>query len=70
MRRKLQGQIKRCEEQESAFRKEKQDIEAELTLNPAAWTPVITDRIEMLTRLINEEERRWVDLSQRLDSLK
>jgi ATP-binding cassette subfamily F protein 3 len=70
MRRKLQGQIKRCEEQESAFRKEKQDIEAELTLNPAAWTPVITDRLEMLTRLINEEERRWVDLSQRLDSLK
>ncbi len=68
-RRKLAGQVKRSEEQQAAYRKEKEALEAELAANPTVWTPALTDHLKKLIRLINEEERRWIELNEQLESL-
>ncbi len=68
-RRKITGQIKRCEEQEQAYRKEKDDLETEVAANAAAWTNQVSSRLAELQRLIVEEEKRWTQLNQELESL-
>ena len=68
-RRKLAGQIKRSEEQQAAHRKEQEALEAELLAHPAVWTPELTGRLSTLTRLLHEEERRWIELTEQLESL-
>ena len=67
-KRKIAGQIKRCEEQEQAYRKEKDDLETEVAANAAAWTNQVSGRLAELQRLIVEEEKRWTQLNQELES--
>ena len=35
----------------------------------AAWTPELGVRFDTLKRLIEEEERRWIQLQEQLDAL-
>ena len=66
-KRKLAGQIKRSEEQQAAYRKEMDAIEAEMVAHPAAWTRERTDRCAELGALLREEERRWIQLQEELE---
>jgi ATP-binding cassette subfamily F protein 3 len=66
-RRKLAGQIKRCEEQQAAYRKEKDSLETEMAANPSTWSRERTDRCTELATLIQEEERRWIDLNEQME---
>lgn len=68
-RRKLAGQIKRSEAQQAQYRQEKEALEAEMAADPMAWTPALTQRCDELARLLQEEERRWVDLTEQLEAL-
>ena len=36
---------------------------------PAAWTHDLAARLEELTHLLHEEEQRWVQLTEQLESL-
>jgi ATP-binding cassette subfamily F protein 3 len=67
-RRKLTGQIKRCEEQQDAYRKEKQALEAELAADAARWTRELADHLARLTHLLSDEERRWIELHEQLET--
>jgi len=68
-KRKLAGQIKRSEEQQAVYRKEKETLESEIAANPEMWNRELTDRCAQLEALIQEEERRWIQLSEQLDGL-
>ena len=68
-RRKLAGQITRSEERQAAHRAERDALEAELAAHPAVWTPTLTDHLSALTRRLHEEERRWIELTEQLESL-
>ena len=67
--RKLAGQITRSEEQQRGYRQEKEQLEDELAADPAAWTRERAHRHEELTRLLQEEEHRWVELTEQLELL-
>ena len=67
VKRKLAGQIKRCEEQQAVYRKEKESLESEMAANPARWNRELTDRCTMLAALIDEEERRWIHLNEQME---
>jgi len=67
-KRKLDGQIKRSEEQQAAYRKEKASLESEMAANPAMWNRELTDRCTALAALIQEEERRWIQLNEQLET--
>ncbi|MBI2093913.1 MAG: ABC-F family ATP-binding cassette domain-containing protein [Candidatus Omnitrophica bacterium] len=66
-KRKLAGQIKRCEEQQAVYRKEKDSLEAEMAADPAKWNRELTDRCTTLAALIQEEEHRWIDLNEQME---
>jgi len=68
-RRKLAGQIKRSEEQQAAYRKEKETLESEMAAHPAMWNRALTDRCTTLAALLQEEERRWIQLTEQLETL-
>src|SRR3989338_3210825 len=68
-KRKLAGQIRRWEEQQAAYRQEKESLEAELAADPARWSRELTDRCAALAALIQEEERRWLQLTEELERL-
>ena len=68
-KRKLAGQIKRSEEQQAAYRKEKESLESEMAANPALWSRELTDRCTTLAALIHEEERRWLARTEELEGL-
>ena len=68
-RRKLTGQLQRCEAHQQRHRQEQAALEAELMAHAAAWTPELGARFETLKRLIEEEERRWIQLQEALDAL-
>lgn len=68
-RRKLAGQLRRCEEQQAAYKKEKEDLEAEMAANPQAWSRELGQRFDALTRLINSEEQRWIGLTEAMEKL-
>ena len=69
MRRKLAGQVKRSEDQQENYRKERAALEAEMAADPLAWTPALTKRFDELTRFIQEEEQRWMQLNEQLEAL-
>ena len=64
-KRKLSGQIKRSEEQQAAYKKEKEALEAEMAANPTVWNRELTNRLNELTRLINQEEQHWIELNEK-----
>jgi len=66
-KRKLAGQITRCEALQAAYRQEKESLEAEMAADPARWSRERTDRCTALAVLIQEEERRWIDLNEQLE---
>jgi hypothetical protein len=66
-RRKLAGQIKRCEEQQAAYRKEKEALESEMAADPTRWNRELTDRCTALATLLDDEERRWLQLNEQLE---
>ncbi len=68
-KRKLAGQIKRSEEQQAAYRKEKEALESEMASEPTKWSRELTDRCTQLALLLHEEERRWIQLTEQLESL-
>ena len=68
-KRKLAGQIKRSEDQQAAYRKEKESLESEMAADPALWNRELTDRCAELAALLQEEERRWMELTQTLEGL-
>jgi len=68
--RKLAGQIKRSEEQQTAYRTEKQTLEAEMAADPTVWTRELSARCDELGRLLRDEERRWIELNEQLESAK
>ena len=68
-KRKLAGRIKHAEEQEAAYRKEKEDLEAEIAADPARWSRELSDRLQELSRLIRDEENRWVSLTAQMEML-
>ena len=68
-KRKLAGQITRSEEQQAAYRKEKESLESEMAANPALWSRELTDRCAALAALLQAEERRWIELTEQLESL-
>jgi len=68
-KRKLAGHVKRSEERQAAYRREKESFESEMAANPAMWNRELTDRCTALAALIQEEERRWVQLNERLEAL-
>jgi ATP-binding cassette subfamily F protein 3 len=68
-RRKLAGQIKRSEEQQAAYRKEKELLELKLA-DPDGWNRELTERYETLARQLAEEEHRWVELNEQMEGLK
>ncbi|MBI3318998.1 MAG: ABC-F family ATP-binding cassette domain-containing protein [Candidatus Omnitrophica bacterium] len=68
-KRKLAGKIKRSEAQQAASRREKESLESEMAANPALWNRELTDRCATLAALIQEEERRWIQLTEQLEAL-
>lgn len=68
-KRKLTGQIQRSEERQATYRKEKDALEAEMAANPLVWTRELAARFDELTRLIQDEERRWIQLTEQMESL-
>ena len=68
-KRKLTSQIKRSEEQQAACRKELAALESEMAADPTQWSRELTDRYATLTTRIQEEERRWVELTEALEDL-
>ena len=40
-----------------------------MAANPAVWSRELAQRFEELIRLINEEERRWIEFTEQLESL-
>jgi len=66
-KRKLAGQIKRSEAQQAAYRREQESLESEMAANPAAWNRALTDRCTTLAVLLQEEERRWIQLNEQLN---
>ncbi len=66
-KRKLAGQITRCEEQQAVYRKEKESLESEMAANPAMWNRALTDRCTQLASLLQDEERRWIQLAEELE---
>jgi len=68
-KRKLAGQIKRSEDQQAAYQKEKESLESEMAANPTLWSRELTDRCAALAELLQEEERRWMALTQALEGL-
>ena len=68
-KRKLAGQIKRSEDQQAAYQKEKESLESEMAADPALWNRELTDRCAELAALLQEEERRWMELTQTLEGL-
>jgi ATP-binding cassette, subfamily F, member 3 len=68
-KRKLTTQLRKSEEQQAAYRKEKDALEAEMAADPTNWRRELTDRCTVLEGLIREEERRWITLSEELHAL-
>jgi ATP-binding cassette subfamily F protein 3 len=68
-KRKLTTQIKRSEEQQAAYRKEKEALELEMAADPMVWKPELTNRCTTLEGLIREEERKWIRFTEELDGL-
>ena len=66
-KRKLAGQIKRSEEAQAAYKKEKDTLESEMAANPTMWNRELTDRCTQLAALLQEEERRWIQLNEQLE---
>ncbi len=69
VKRKLAGQIKRSEDQQEQYRKERDALESEMAANPLVWTPALSRRFDELTRLIRAEEERWAELTEQLEAL-
>jgi len=68
-KRKLAGQIQRSEEQQAAYRKEREALEDEMAAHAANWNRELTGRCTKLTALMHDEERRWVELTEALERL-
>lgn len=68
-KRKLAGQIKRSEEAHAAYTQEKDRLENTMAADPAMWNRELTDRCTQLVSLLQEEERRWIQLTEELERL-
>ncbi len=66
---KLAKQIKNIEEQIEFYRVEKDDITRQFSENPASWTRKLSDRLELLNKLINERQEIWVKLQEKLEEM-
>ena len=67
--RKLTGQIARSEERQRSDRTEKEALEDEMAANPAICTRELAHRLDELARQLRDEERRWMHLTEQLESL-
>jgi ATP-binding cassette, subfamily F, member 3 len=69
-KRKAEKTLKKSAEQIEAYKKEHAAIQEEFLRDVHAWSRERHERFEELARLIEAEEARWLELSQKLDSLK
>ena len=65
--RKLTGQINRCEQKLDDHRRQKDELEAEMAVDPANCTHEMVHRYEEVIRLIEQEEKRWLELNEQLE---
>ena len=61
--------LRRSEERQAAYRTEQAALEHKMAAHPDAWTRELAHRCDELTRLITEEARCWVQLTEQLESL-
>lgn len=68
-KRKLTTQIRKSEEQQAAWRKEKETLEAEMAADATRWNRELSEHCVKLEKMIHEEEQRWVTLTAELEQL-
>ncbi len=68
-KRKLASRVKKSEMQIESYKKEYDAIHKEFMRDPASWSRERNERYEKLARLIEHEEKAWLELIEQLDVL-
>ncbi len=68
-KRKLTTQLKKSDELLASMKKERGDIQEEFLRDASAWSRERNERFEELARLIEAEEARWLQLTEKLEAL-
>ncbi len=68
-KRKLSSQIKKSDELLASMRSEHDAIQKEFLADASAWSRERNERFEELARLIEAEEARWLQLTEKLEAL-
>ncbi|MBI1883523.1 MAG: ABC-F family ATP-binding cassette domain-containing protein [Chlamydiae bacterium] len=67
---KLEKRLQRVEGEMNLFRAEKDAILKQFAENPTSWKRKLSDRAEMLTKLVNDQEEIWLALQQKTDDMR
>lgn len=66
----LEAEMKDCETKLENYRKERDEIQAELMSSPDAYSAEKHIRLDRLAKMITSEEARWISLGEKLNNLK
>lgn len=66
---KLTKRIKKLEEEIDFYRTEKNAITRQFSENPTSWSHKLSDQLELLTKMIRDEEEVWVALQKKAEQL-
>jgi ATP-binding cassette subfamily F protein 3 len=67
--RNLRSQIKQVEKQVSALDVEKKRLSAQLEANPTTYMPDIITRLDSVSKDLDEQEGRWLELNDEIETL-
>ncbi len=68
-KRKLSGGLRKTEKLLAEYKDEKEITEKDFADDPLHWSALRTKRLAFLVRTIEEEEARWLELSEKLDQI-
>lgn len=66
-KRKLSARLKKIEKLLAECKEEKEITEKDFAEDPQSWTPGRSKRLAFLVKTIDEEEAKWLELSENLD---
>lgn len=66
---KLATRIQKLEQQMAFYKNEREGILNQFANDSTSWSRKLSDRVEMLTKLLQEEENTWLKLQEKLDEM-
>ncbi len=67
-KRKLSTRLKKIEKLLAEYKEEKDITEGDFAHDPTSWSELRSKRLAFLTQTIDEEEKKWLELSEKLDT--